>query len=106
MNLRRGLLRLWMALALTWIAGAAWLLRGDLMGDCDHLLRASDLNIRLDCDLGKITPWNDYSKDLPSVPRLLSVQIIAAEWVLLPPLGSLVIGCVGFWIARGFRPST
>jgi hypothetical protein len=91
MNLRRSLLQLWMALALTWIVGAAWMLRGDLMADCDHLLRASDFNIRLDCDLGKIAGW-DFSKDPPSPsPRWpLKVQTSAAELVLLPPLGLLV----------------
>jgi hypothetical protein len=105
MNLTLGLLRLWLVLTLAWIASAAWLLRGDLMGDCEHLLRVSDLNVRADCELSKIAPWQDYAKDRPSAPWLWEVQISAAEWVLLPPLGFLAIGCVGFWVARGFRPS-
>jgi hypothetical protein len=34
---------------------------------------------------------------------MIDVQKDAILWLLLPPLGLLMIGCVGLWVANGFQ---
>ena len=98
MTLERGFFRWWMALALVWVLGTSWLLWGDLLVDCNHLLAKHDVNAVADCDLDEMV-----AKAHPQSLWPIDVQLHAAEWISLPPLGILVIGCLGFGIARGFR---
>lgn len=95
MTPERGFFRLWIAVALIWIFASVWLLRGNLTADCNHVLRfENDITAVVNCRLEKIAA---SSSRWP-----LRMQISAAGWVVIPPLGVLAIGFIGFWVLRGF----
>jgi hypothetical protein len=99
MNLGRGLIRLWLVAALIWILGSGWVLRGNLLADCNRLFRIeeNDATPAIDCRLEKIAALGNAKSGWP-----LGVQIRATEWVVIPPLVVLAIGGLGFWVVRGF----
>jgi hypothetical protein len=95
MNVTRGLFRIWIVAALFWLCGTAWYLRGHLQADCKNLAPLPSehpTDVLIDCLLGPLEEgW------------LIHLQTRAIEWMLLPPIGLLVIGALGIWAARGFR---
>jgi hypothetical protein len=79
MNIRRGLWRLWLVLAIVWIGFALW--TTPEFPSCLFRVGAG--------------PWCDY---------WTAVHYIAAvETIFGIPLALLIIGWVGFWIAAGFK---
>jgi hypothetical protein len=97
--LKRGLLRLWITVALIWIIGGAFILQHDLLADCDHLFLSRGDFPRAACELDPIVR--------PPAPGqwiyLADVQWAAIYWLVFPPLGALVIGLLVYWVAAGFR---
>jgi hypothetical protein len=105
MNWRRGLLRLWLALSLCWIAGVgvfawehnAWM--KSRTAACFEAKRAQGVN-----------PWDCFDRDeqvrLSIEPvGLADIAAAAKEYTvvaLLPPLVTLVLGLLGAWVISGF----
>jgi hypothetical protein len=94
-SMRRGLFRLWVVLTVLWIAGGAWLLWDDLTAKLrpEDLAANASVNPPLPGGFILETILDDVHKR----------RIHAVELVLVPPLGLLVLGCLGFWVGRGFR---
>jgi hypothetical protein len=100
MNTRHGLFRLWAVLALLWVLGSAWELRGNLSADCQNLFNSEDADAAAGCFLEN----RRSQKGLGDQGwRPTETQINAAQWIALPPLGLLVLGYLGLWVARGFK---
>jgi hypothetical protein len=125
MNLRRGFFRLGLVLAIAWLIGGAWEFRFDLLARCranaEHGLTAmllgyparTTLTSQDDTEIAWCLGdghWQLLSaqSDLPKVSNeelqrlTMPRQIMALEWMLVPPVGVLIIGYLGFWIASGF----
>ena len=103
--MRRGLFRLWVVLALVWILGAAWELRANLRGDCEQILSqpgADAPEAYVICSFERLrADYGDVGLKPEGWP--IHTQVIAAEWIFLPPLTLFVIGSLGLWVARGFQ---
>jgi hypothetical protein len=81
MNLRRGLFRLWIIVAVLWVAAATWAL-WDRFFD----------------------PWVDFPAAVPSDQETLEYQrLYALALIVVPPIALFVVSLVCFWVARGFR---
>jgi hypothetical protein len=76
MNVRRGLFRLWIVLAVLWI--------GFMLATGNY-----------DCFYGSKGPWCDY--------WTAETYIKKVAGVFGPPLAILILGWVGFWVASGFK---
>jgi hypothetical protein len=95
MRVRRGFFRLWLVLAVIWIAGGSWLLQDDLTGK----LRPEEL-----AEQARLNPPPPEGFVLDTtLENVHARRRYAFELVLLPPFGLLAIGCAGFWVARGFQ---
>jgi len=94
LSARRGFCRLWLVLAVIWIAGGAWLLWDDLTGK----LRPEDL-----AEQASFNPPVPEGYILDTILGVHERRIYAVGSVLVPPLGLLALGCAGFWVVRGFR---
>lgn len=80
MNWRRGLFRLWAALAVGWAAFAVWMRHSN-----DSKLPDPPAGFRID---GGLRDWSFW-----------------LEIVLAPPVAVGALGLVVFWIVVGFRKS-
>ena len=94
MNPRRGLFLLWVVLALAWTIGGAWELWYQLRARCGEILESS-VYTAVHClveraDQGGVA----FPRGWP-----IPTQITAIEWVLLPPVGVLIVGWVVFRVA-------
>jgi hypothetical protein len=132
-NLIRGLLRLWVVLALVWVGLTTWL-QWDALASIpvdatirvqsadgvipEDLRRAKDLETVYQA--GEMPPdmRADYEKVRPMLLQKLQDEggtwggatvperprrRDAVAFVLLPPFGVLVFGVGLFWVAQGFR---
>jgi hypothetical protein len=95
MRWRRGLLRLWIVIALAWVAGI-----GAFADPIDRIFHPlsfyqGDGRITL---LRQAGFGDDEIADYFSKSSLTDL----AKLAILPPLFLLAIGCGGIWIARGF----
>ena len=87
MNWARGLQRVWAVVAICWFGLQTWLMRVAIKSAWDGWVDAP-----LD---GKL---QDYDA------AILNIRLEIAEWIVLPPLGLLLLGFMVVWAARGFRP--
>jgi hypothetical protein len=95
------LLPIWGGLAFLWMAAAVWLLAGNLVGDCDRLLGERNFSLFAGCRLETLS--RSGSEGLLASLWPLSVQIVAAEWILLPPLALLAVGYACWWMVSRQR---
>ena len=110
-NLSRGFFRLWLAIALFWIAGSGWILWDSLRTNCADL-RVVD-QTKLPIEMTNRELICAYASSLPPLPAgyvlveetkaLQKLRDRAVAVIVLPPLGLLIFGCVIFWVGRGFR---
>jgi hypothetical protein len=93
MSIQRGFFRLWLALSALWIASGAWLFWDDLSGKMRPDEIAAQANVH---------PPEGHILTT-ALDGVRERRLHAIEFVLLPPLGLLVIGCASVWVAGGFR---
>ena len=121
MNWKQGLLRLWIVAALLWMVGSGTIVWDDLVQrttkfevtapDQRHWLIVTygDVSAVQVLEWAKKRPTEEvaslpqasfleYNKPLPLLSRTRPFSIL-----LLPPLAILLLGCVGYWVASGFR---
>jgi hypothetical protein len=114
LNVGKGLLRLWVVLAVCWVATAGYLKFDDLVGRGLAIKEPSSntseyRRMPLDELRQRFPQYNDLSDDKLTEavhkkfdgPR----RVAAAELILLPPALLLLFGFAVAWIARGFRSS-
>ncbi len=114
LNWRRGLIRLWVILALPWIAGTV-ALRWDHVTDALETLRLArtvDMS-EDDCQPGLGGEAQRSLCELKAQLREQTARNIAraredlsdaALWIIGPPVLLLVLGGILVWVVRGFRP--
>lgn len=85
MNIKLGLLRLWVVLSVVWIAGIAWLAYEAQPSEPTALEKE----------------WDKVSSPVKEPTTGAEYTIMAASL----PVGSLVFGGVVFWIVAGFKRS-
>jgi hypothetical protein len=119
MNLKRGLLRLWVVLALVWVVPMTWLQWDELMSTkLSKLAEFRQQNPQYDNMSDFALADAFYKEYYSNIPRDqfdakigLTKDALEADWsrrreavafVLLPPLGVLVLGVGLFWAAQGF----
>jgi hypothetical protein len=91
MNLRRGLLRLWLVLSILWIAAV-----------CIHAYTE-----------GILPPPSGYTLELKPgqlgdvevFGRLVLIDEMHVAWALGPPVAVLIVGAALAWAIAGFRPT-
>lgn len=118
MNLKRGLFRLWLAIALLWIAAGSWVLRHDLSADCENLfLRHEGLDgLKTELVCKALVNQRNFERGLDVNDRrdigikerwidLVDVQWTAVQWLVLPPLLLFGLGVISLWVGCGFRLS-
>jgi hypothetical protein len=109
MNLTRGFFRLWLVISLLWIAGSGWILRDNLRSDCSdvsgpHKPPTEMSDHELVCALASLPPPPaGFVLDQDPAIAGWNLRVRAAEWIALPPLGLLLLGCAIIWVGRGFR---
>lgn len=88
MNLRAGILRLWLVFSVFWIAGSGWILWDDLRGNCPDVADPNGINV---CELDKtFGGW-------PSYEMARAIEIVVGV-----PFLTLVLGTSLLWVWRGF----
>ena len=99
-NWRRGFLRLWLVLSLCWIAGVGVFAWGyeQSMASRDQALRAC-----FEASKAKGTDMFSCFSDETIYPALGKTVGEYAAYAFLPPLGALVLGLIGAWLARKVR---
>lgn len=98
MNWKRGLLRLWIVLALLWVIGGVWVWWPAMTGDCSPFGgRVADQRLDMACKLDEI-PHDSFLDS-----AIFDYRIDVAKWLFLPPLTVLVCGYAVGWAAAGFR---
>jgi hypothetical protein len=108
MNWKRGLFRLWTFVTLVWVAASSWQLWDYLTNDCDSIARRN-FSDGVECTiqsaamfgLENIATIFDDDRWPPWRPTL--TEVYAAKWILVPPVGLLIFGYLGFWVGRGFQ---
>jgi hypothetical protein len=103
MNLKRRFFRLWAVFAVAWLLGSVWVLRHDLRADCEHLFLHGELPE--DWQNEAVCKSEVFLAERLRPPGLIDAQRNAIPWIVVPPLGLLVMGTAGFWFAYGFRSS-
>ena len=101
MNWKRGLLRLWLLLALLWslaIAGLCWMEVKD--GPYSNGLVTDTVVAKTGEPVARFRE-NPYREFIP-VDQVISWRRLLAIWVG-PPLLTLLLGYVLLWIGRGFH---
>jgi hypothetical protein len=90
MNLRRGLLRLWIVLSALWIVFAIWRFWTSCVPGSDGWLW---------CSIGD----DDWIAELRYFGWRDAVRL--ALWLLGPPVACFVLGAIGLWVGNGFSRS-
>ena len=126
MNLRRGLLRLWLALSLCWIVVVglyAWpVLSADVDLSCVKIqntnefvcfhrilsdlatLKVGDRTVRADPEFLQLSPEEQNQTIAEALSGMGTTAIIReyAPYALLPPLLALALGVLTAWVLSGF----
>lgn len=98
MNWKRGLLRLWIVLALLWVIRGVWVWWPAVAGDCSPFGgRVGDQRLDMSCKIDEI-PHDSFLDS-----AMWDYRVDAAVWILFPPLAFLILGMAGIWIVGGFR---
>jgi hypothetical protein len=129
MNLKRGLLRLWLVLALVWITSTTWLWWDEITATVTrptfHVTTSDERKISFEGPEGatKEQASDHFMTELragrmPGLPATAPITVtdvteeFEADWpsrreaivpILLPPLCVLVLGIGLFWAIQGFR---
>ena len=100
-NVGKGLFRLWVVLAVCWVAPLTWVKWLDITSAEQFIpelpyFSVSDVNSGLDRE------WTPAEK-LRALTIKKQKQIDAANLIILPPTLLLLLGFAGVWVLRGFR---
>jgi hypothetical protein len=90
MNIRRGILRLWIVASLAWIALSGWWFWNSCVPDQDGWLW---------CSIGE----GDWIVELQYFGWRDVLRI--AMWFLGPPILGFTLGGAALWIGKGFSPA-
>jgi hypothetical protein len=129
MNIAKGLIRLWVVIAVCWTSSIGWSQYGNLTSVRDLPLPGRPPPCKPDAQAnGEVIVWDqckpwqrDWSRtEFVSIPKDVFIlddgsawfrrdqpdwrrRVAAAGLVLLPPAFLLLLGLVGAWVVRGFR---
>ena len=103
MNWRRGLLRLWIVGSLCWVVSVGWFAykreRHIEAGAALTTLCEQDKIAQGGNPFACIGEWY-YEPNIPMDTKRLIKDY--APWTVLPPLGVLIAGLLGYWVFAGF----
>jgi hypothetical protein len=88
MNIRAGLLRLWVVLSILWVLGNAWLSWDALAGNCPDVSDPNGINF---CELA-----HEFGASL------FEERVRALGFAFGPPILVLLLGLSLLWVASGF----
>jgi|SoimicmetaTmtLMB_FD_contig_61_445302_length_1040_multi_2_in_0_out_0_1 hypothetical protein len=100
MNLRRGVLRLWLVLSLCWIVGV-----GVFAWGYEQTMASRDQALRACFEARKAEGTDMFSCFLDETPYPALGKTVGeyAAYAFLPPLVTLVLGLIGAWLAARVR---
>jgi hypothetical protein len=114
MNIRRGVLRLWIVGSVAWMLIVGWHAWGTYSSLAEKQLATDIYRAIATCEpraklpTTEVDPWEVCSRPTPAVLRVYTMQrreLIRQhlKWGLAPPAGILIVGaCLG-WALAGFR---
>ncbi len=95
-NIKRGLLRVWVLLAILWIGGMGWYQYNEAKKPAkDSITIAISKDSQFRIDENGISKINEEDN--------ASLQIQQISIVFLPPFLLLALFPIGAWLARGFK---
>ena len=106
MNMRRGLLRLWVLGTACWIMAGIYLHQNDLLVLTGYEFRFYDFGVLSDClEEGRflVGTWSSWFRQECYSPHPKPRAYLGLAWVLMPPVAVLILGSSIGWVLSGFR---
>ena len=105
MNMRRGLLRLWVLGTACWIVAGVYIHQNDLLVLTGYEFRFYDFGVLVDClemD-SSVGTWSSWFRPECYSPHPKPRAYLGLAWVLMPPVAVLILGSSICWVLSGFR---